>query len=82
MTSGDAQWVTPATAGLSTFGDEHYFAFSLAAPAQVGIGFDDQGIGDGNNLVRVFPATSLDAAIPRPLRHGRARDRATGERRR
>jgi len=65
-TSGDGSWTAPTAGDLSTFGDERFYSFSLTAAAQVGIGFDDQGIGDGNNLVRIFPAATLDAAIRNP----------------
>jgi hypothetical protein len=66
LTSGDPAWTAPTADGLGSFGDERFYTFSLSSDAQVGIGFDDQGIGDGSNLVRIYPAAALDGVIRNP----------------
>lgn len=66
LPSGDGSWTTPTADDLGSFGDERIYSFTLGSPAQIGIGFDDQGIGDGNNLVRIYPLATLDAAIRNP----------------
>ncbi len=66
LPSGDVSWNGASGGNLASFGDERYYAFALSADGQIGIGFDDQGIGDGNNLVRIFPAAQLDSVIRNP----------------
>ncbi len=66
LPSGDGAWSGTSSGNLTSFGDERFYAFTLAANGQLGIGFDDQGIGDGNNLVRIYSAATLDAVIRNP----------------
>jgi hypothetical protein len=54
---------SPVDGTITDFGDASVYSFALAADAQVGIGFDDQGIGSGINVVSVCAAADAEGCL-------------------
>jgi hypothetical protein len=48
---------------LATFGDEDIFPLTLANPGQLGVAFDDQGMGPDHGQVRICLAANLEACL-------------------